>query len=132
MNFVKIRLSLHKLSQHELGILFSTSPANIRNWEQGIRRPDSTTLTLYHLAEDEDPDVLYALIKVACKKTYSDIKDIRALQRAINKLITGKLAKGLLEVMIISNNVKWTAKELGYKATHVTVPQISVKKSNCD
>ncbi len=118
MNFASIRNGLN-LSQAEISILFGVPAANIKNWEQGLRVPDSAAITLYKLAVEKDQGILVSMITVACQKKYTEQKEISALKRLITKIIKNDLQRSLLEVMILKSNPQWTPQELGFRATEI-------------
>ena len=119
MDFVKIRKDLG-LSQPEIAILFGIPLANIRNWEQGQRSPDSSVITLYKIVQTKDQQVLSAFVTIACQKRYYDIKEIKSLKRLVAKVINNSLLRGLLEVTFLGNNPQWEPEELGFKVTEIT------------
>lgn len=50
-----------KLSQQQFADRFGFSVANIRNWEQGIRRPEGPARTLLHIIDRDPKAVVRAL-----------------------------------------------------------------------
>lgn len=119
MKYVNIRKKLD-LSQSEIGILFGVPLGSIKNWEQGLRSPDSAADTLYRLVEGNDYDTLSTLVHLASNKQYHDLKDIQTVKRLITKLVMDSTCRSLLELTLMNSNRQFTPVQLGFKVTEIS------------
>ncbi len=55
-----IRQKLHQ-SQTEFAFMIGVSPATLRNWEQGLRRPEGPAHALLKIAQ-ENPQAVYSAL----------------------------------------------------------------------
>lgn len=61
------------------------------------------------------------MVNVACKKQYTELKDIKALKRLITKVFKNKLLRELLEVTFLKSNAHWKPEELGFRVTKINL-----------
>lgn len=118
MNFADIR-KIHGLSQKEMSVFLNTPLTTLRNWEQGVCHPNGATVTLYKLVENNDKDILVALLQIACRRKHSDVKGVYVLKKLIAKIMKDKPSRSLMETVILESNPQWTAEQLGFKVTMV-------------
>jgi transcriptional regulator with XRE-family HTH domain len=111
MDYAGIRKSL-KLTQLEMAALLVLSAQNIRNWEQGVREPDSAAKTLYELVESKNAEVLFLLATIAAKKKCKTIEEVKALLSVISKVVKDKLPRVMLQAAVIKYNRKWKPEKL--------------------
>ncbi|MBF0511404.1 MAG: helix-turn-helix domain-containing protein [Candidatus Omnitrophica bacterium] len=55
-----IRQNLHQ-SQTEFAFMIGVSPSTLRNWEQGLRRPEGPAQALLKVAK-KDPEAVYSAL----------------------------------------------------------------------
>lgn len=55
-----IRQKLHQ-SQSEFAFMIGVSPSTLRNWEQGLRRPDGPAVALLTVAQ-KNPEAVYSAL----------------------------------------------------------------------
>ena len=118
MSVTKIRKSLG-LSQTEIAILFGVSVGTVRNWEQGIRSPENSAITLYKLVRMKKKEVFICMVGIACEKKYKNLTEISSLLRLISKVIKDKVLCCELESILFKTNPRGKAKKLSSRLTKI-------------